>query len=98
MPREPIELRRTGWRIIYGDFTQWSSATGPWMHAPADNVQVVLQYFRAREERNLSVYVRGMHGGDFFLIPGETEQKRGRLMPDDEFERLFRDAIREPEP
>jgi hypothetical protein len=73
--------------IFYDDGSVWRSWTdGDWQDAPAEGVQVVMLYHGGE-------YKTIIQGEDVFLIDGESAEKSGRWMRDDDYAALVEQAL-----
>lgn len=52
------------WKLYYGDGSCWSSDDGPWLDAPAWNVQAVVV--------DLPQHARTIFQGDFYFVPANA--------------------------
>ena len=89
-------MRPIGWRLFYGNGKVVSSAESTWQDAPADDVQVVVEYYDEPWEglgldgvMRRGVYIRELHGGleqrkaadVYWLDPASGSLDHGAVAP-----------------
>jgi hypothetical protein len=88
------------WTIVYGDGRWISGDTlGAWVAAPSENVQVIIAWVPPAidERRWTGVADRLLWTGDDTYDPfGTGRPKRGRLLPDAAYHRLWNQAAYGP--
>lgn len=74
-----------GWRL-WTSTEVYSSRTHSWVDAPSDNIQALVVYYDPPPYRDVTM------GPDEYTLPGETQVKYGRTLPDDKFEEIWKAA------
>lgn len=84
------------WRIHYSDHVVEGHTRGDWLTAPDDNVQVVVllrePVLELGERRWIGVTDRLLWTGEDSYDPFGWGEKRGRLLPDEDYQRIWDEA------